>query len=153
MAAAKLLPNVSFVIAGDGPKRAEVEAATKISTNITFLGPVTHDGVLDLICQSRIAALPSICNETLSTFALEVFFQGKRCVVPALDSTSWLAYGDFPGHLAKAGDPADLARAIQEALGSKPVNATQRDLLQNKLGFNRFCSDLKSLLGSVEAEL
>lgn len=150
MQAAALLPETRFVIAGDGPERPEVEKVTRELKNITFLGPVSHDTVLDLICQSRIAVLPSICNETLSTFALEVFFQGKRCVVPALDSTSWLASGDFPGCLAKPGDPHDLARAIRETLENAPISGGQRDDLQRKLGFNRFCSDLKSLVQGMQ---
>lgn len=152
ISAIRLLPNVRFVVAGDGPERASIEKARDELANLTYLGPLSHEGVLDLICQSKIAALPSICNETLSTFALEVFFQGKRCVVPALDSTSWLASGDFPGMLAKAGDPADLARAIEEALKSPKVTAAQRELLQKKLGFKRFCADLKALWEGIKTE-
>lgn len=150
LAAAKSLPDVRFLIAGDGPMRPEVERAVLETQNLTFLGSVRHDEVRDLICQSRIAALPSICNETLSTFALEVFYQGKRCVVPALESTSWLASGDFLGHLAKAGDPVDLARAIREALRSPQVDHSRKMSLQNKLGFDRFCKDLRSLVRSME---
>ncbi|MEW6055151.1 MAG: glycosyltransferase family 4 protein [Bdellovibrionota bacterium] len=149
IATIRLLPNVRFLIVGDGPERPMVTAAVSELKNLTFLGAVSHETVLDLIGQSRIAVLPSICNETLSTFALEAFFQGKRCVVPALDSTSWLATGDFPGHLAKAGDPQDLARAVQEALGSQSIDSTQKGNLQNRLGFNRFCSDLSSLIEGI----
>ncbi len=152
ISAAKLLPNVHFVIAGDGPERFLVEREAALLKNLTYLGAVTHEEVLLLICKSKIAALPSICNETLSTFALEVFFQGKHCVVPALDSTSWLATGGFPGHLAKAGDPHDLARAIQEALSSPAIETSQKEELQKRLGFHRFCMELKALASEVTLE-
>ncbi|MGE4232967.1 MAG: glycosyltransferase family 4 protein [Bacteriovoracia bacterium] len=150
LAATELLPDIRFVVAGDGPERPEVEKRTQASKNITFLGPVSHDEVLDLIIQSKIAVLPSICNETLSTFALEVFFQGKHCVVPALDSTSWLASGDFPGVLSKPGDPKDLARVIRNTLALPPIDEKQKTNLQKKLGFERFCSDLVSLVSGMK---
>jgi glycosyltransferase involved in cell wall biosynthesis len=149
IAAIRLLPDVRFLIVGDGPERPLVEAAVREVRNLTFLGAMAHEQVLDLIGQSRIAVLPSICNETLSTFALEAFFEGKRCVVPALDSTSWLASGDFPGHLARAGDHNDLARAIREALGSPSIDSGQKRNLQTRLGFDRFCSELKALVGEL----
>ena len=141
-----LMPEIKFVIAGDGPERPAVEAAAASCANLDFVGPVSHERVLELIDQSRVAVLPSICNETLSTFALEAFFQGKRCVIPALDSTSWLASGDFPGHLAKAGNPYSLAKAIGVALSSPKITADQKKALQRKLSFERFCSDLKGLV-------
>lgn len=149
--AIRKLPQVRFVVAGDGPERPLVEKAARSLANLDFVGAVSHETVLDLIGQSRIAVLPSICNETLSTFALEAFFQGKRCVVPALDSTSWLASGDFPGHLAKAGDPSDLARVIGIALEAPRVSRGQRESLQAKLGFERFCGELLSLATDMGA--
>ncbi|MBI3558534.1 MAG: glycosyltransferase family 4 protein [Deltaproteobacteria bacterium] len=141
-----LMPEVKFVIAGDGPERPAVEAAAAKLANLDFVGPVTHERVLELIDDSRVAVLPSICNETLSTFALESFFQGKRCVIPALDSTSWLASGDFPGHLAKPGNPYSLAKAIGIALSSPRISLEQKLALRSKLSFERFCSDLKGLV-------
>ena len=141
-----LMPEVKFVIAGDGPERPAVEAAAVQYANLSYVGPVTHEHVLELIDQSRVAVLPSICNETLSTFALEAFFQGKRCVIPALDSTSWLASGDFPGHLAKPGNPYSLAKAIGLALSSPRISPEQTLELRRKLSFERFCSDLKGLV-------
>ncbi len=146
MEAAKIMPHIRFIIAGDGPEKQHVLNTAKEISNITFVGPVSHDEVLSLIHKSRIAVLPSICNEILSIFVLEVFYLGKRCVVPALDSTSWLASGDFPGHLATSGSPEDLARAIQEALDSPPISTTQKMALQNKLGMERFCEDLGKLI-------
>jgi glycosyltransferase involved in cell wall biosynthesis len=146
LAAIRMLPQHRFLVAGDGPERPVVEAAARELKNLEFLGAVSHERVLELIGQSRIAVLPSICNETLSTFALEAFFQGKRCVVPALDSTSWLASGDFPGHLAKARSPDDLARTIKVALESPQISREQRAKLQGKLGFDRFCAELSSLV-------
>jgi glycosyltransferase involved in cell wall biosynthesis len=149
LATIRLLPNVQFLVAGDGPERPKVEAAARDMKNLEFMGAVSHERVLDLISQSRIAVLPSICNEALSTFALEAFSQGKRCVVPALDSTSWLASGDFPGHLAKPSDPADLARSIETALESPRIDRQQMADLQKKLGFDRFCSELSALAGDM----
>lgn len=146
LAAIRLLPAVKFLLAGDGPERSKVELAASQLPNLEFVGAVEHERVLKLIAQSRVAVLPSICNETLSTFALEAFYQGKRCVVPALDSTSWLASGDFPGHLARAGDPQDLARSIEITLSRESVSIEHRTVLRRKLGFDRFCGDLKQLV-------
>lgn len=153
LSAIRMLPGVRFLVAGDGPERSMVESAARELKNLEFLGAVSHEKVLDLISQSRIAVLPSICNETLSTFALEAFFQGKRCVVPALDSTSWLATGDFPGHLARAGHPVDLAGTIEVALKSPKISLQQKLDLQRKLGFNRFCAELDALVKEMSGNI
>lgn len=144
--AIELLPQSTFVVAGDGPERPMVEAAAKTNANIKFVGAVTHEEVLDLIAAARIAVLPSICNETLSTFALEAFYQGRRCVVPALDSTSWLASSEFPGVLAKAGDSMALAESIRTALALGPIPEDDILRLRLKLGFHRFCKELNDLV-------
>lgn len=147
--AIRLLPEVAFGIIGGGPLEDEVKEAERSLPNLKYYGPHPHPTVLDFIKSARIGILPSICNEILPTFVLESFNHGKRCVVPDLDSTRWLASDEFPGHRAITHDPIDLARAIKSALNTTAVSPEQAARIQAKLGFERFCSELAETLNAL----
>lgn len=148
--AAELLSHLKFGIAGDGPDEPFVEAAAARLKNVSYLGSLTHSNVLKLIDSARLTVLPSICNEILGSFVLESYYQGKPCVVTDLESLAWLAKGNFPGVLAKAGDSRDLARAIEEGLRHKKIDEKNHEMLQQYLGFDRFCADLSKMAKSLE---
>src|SRR5262249_39661724 len=119
--AARRMPEVRFAIAGHGPEEKSVVRAVAELSNWKFLGTLSQEGVKNTISKSRTTILPSICNESLGLFALESFVQGRRCVVPDLDSTRWLAQGDFPGVLTNTSDIDSLRQAIGEAAAAPEV--------------------------------
>ena len=147
--AAVLLPKVKFAIVGDGPEAASVAAAANTRENLKYFPGKSHSEALALLGKSRIGVAPSICNDTVSLFALEVFYQGKHCVFSDMESMQWFAGGEFPGHLSRAGDAPDLARAIESALKVPPINSTLATTLREKLGMERFCAELHQMVNSL----
>lgn len=143
------LPDIRFAIVGDGPEEASVRLAAKRAPQLAYFPQRTHHEALALIAKSRIGVLPSICNEILSLFALEVFFQGKRCVVSDSDSMRWFEGGSFPGCLAKTGDAADLARAIRATLALPELSAAESARIRDQLGMRRFCGELRALVDEL----
>lgn len=57
LAAAAILPDVSFEIIGDGPLRPELETAAP--PNVSFVGALPHREVLDRIARARLLCLPA----------------------------------------------------------------------------------------------
>lgn len=147
--AARSLSDTRFAIIGGGPLEQEVGDAAAALPNLKYFGAHSHEQTLGFIACAKVGVLPSICNEILPTFVLEAFLQGKRCVVPDQESTRWLAQGDFPGHAAVTNDPIDLVRAIKAALRAPALTLAQTTALRERLGFDRFCVELKMLVSRV----
>jgi len=146
---ARLLPEMKFIIAGDGPERARVDEAVASLGNIKYIGQVGLERVMQTLAESQVAVLPSICNEILPTLVLEAYALGRRCVVPDSESTRWLAQGGFPGHLAKMGSPRDFAVAIQAALSAPGISEAQRSDLARMFSLKRFSDDLSKLVSAL----
>lgn len=145
-------PKLSFAIVGDGPLAADVEESKQKYSNLHYFSKRSHDEVIELIGQSRVGILPSICNEILSLFALEVFSQGKRCVVSDTESMRWFAQAGFPALLARTGDIADFSRVIAEAILLPAPEEAEFKLLRSKLGVQRYASELQAVIQIAEKE-
>lgn len=96
--AARQLPEIEFLIGGDGPLRRELEASASGLKNVYFLGWLTRQELIDVIDQCSLLLLPSKI-ETFGSVALEAM---ARCR-PALVSSNagihdWpeLSEGLFP---------------------------------------------------------
>ncbi len=152
IAAAKLLPGLRFAVAGSGPEEAAVQAARQRLPRFTYLGGRSHSDVPGLLDRTRVAVMPSVCNESLGAFALEAFCRGRRCVVPATESTRWMAEGAWPGIPSDPARPADLAKAIQRALAEPLIPDSEARLLRGRLGMDRFRQELGKVLGDVSAQ-
>lgn len=142
-------PALKFAIGGGGPWADRVKEATQELKNLYYLGSLTHAQVLGMIQNSKVSILPSICNEILPTFVLESFYLGKRCVVPDLDSTRWLAQGEYPGILSNPQNPMDLARGIDEALAMPPIEDKARQGLKLALSFGVFRDNLGNFVDKL----
>ena len=81
--AAKQLPQVEFVIAGDGPLRKDVEKAADKMHNVVYQGWLSRVEVMQQIDQSQLLLLPSIF-ETFGTVALEALAR-RRFVLASKD--------------------------------------------------------------------
>lgn len=117
--AASKMPERSFVVAGDGPLRGEVELAASKHGNLKYLGQVQNSQVRDLLLKSELAALPSLCNEILPTFAIEALTLGRRCLVAGMESLQWFARAPFRAALFSPGEVGDFIQRA-EALLEKP---------------------------------
>lgn len=78
--AARRHPDIRFTIAGDGPLRAEVEAAAATLANLDYLGWVPRNQLLDLMDSHDVLLLPSKV-ESFGTVALEGMARGRLVIV------------------------------------------------------------------------
>ncbi|HBO12709.1 MAG TPA: group 1 glycosyl transferase [Halieaceae bacterium] len=81
--AARQLPDVEFVIGGEGPLREALEAQAAGLANVRFTGWLDRSALIDLIDSSSLLLLPSRF-ETFGSIALEAMARGR----PALVSTA-----------------------------------------------------------------
>jgi glycosyltransferase involved in cell wall biosynthesis len=68
--AAMHLPHIRFIVAGDGPLRADVEAHAQTFPNLEYLGWLTRADVLSVLDSADLLVLPSTV-ESFGTVALE----------------------------------------------------------------------------------
>lgn len=79
---ARLIPDIPFSVAGDGPLRAEVEAAAAALPNLDYAGWVDREGLRDIIDASALLVLPSH-SETFGSVALEAMARARPALVSA----------------------------------------------------------------------
>ena len=111
--AASQLPQIEFIIGGDGPLRKDLQKTAKNHTNIRFTGWLNREELINLLDDSSLLLLPSKL-ETFGSVALEAMARGR----PALVSAN-AGIHDWP--LLKDGlftlqTGQDLASAIQELI-------------------------------------
>ncbi|GAB5413741.1 MAG: glycosyltransferase family 1 protein [Congregibacter sp.] len=112
--AARELPEIEFVIGGDGPLRTRLKGLAAGLRNVKFVGWLNRSALIDLIDRSDLLLLPS-AFETFGSVALEAMARGR----PALVSTTagihaWPALR--PG-LFSLDDPSTLADQLRELSG------------------------------------
>jgi glycosyltransferase involved in cell wall biosynthesis len=112
--AAVALPDMEFVIAGDGPLRGWVEEQAARLPNVTYIGWVKRPQIMPLIDSTDILVLPSTV-ESFGTIALEGMARARLVVVSSrCGILSWnlLKRGLFQ---FRDGEPlADALRRIRE---------------------------------------
>lgn len=108
--AARLLPDVRFLVAGDGPLRASLEAVAP--PNVMFLGWVTDTGAVYGRAQAVVLCSE---NEAMPLALIE----GALCGLPAVTTNAGSA-AEVVEHritgLVSGDSPAELAEAIRELL-------------------------------------
>ncbi|MEO1079156.1 MAG: glycosyltransferase [Pseudomonadota bacterium] len=80
LAAAKSLPEIEFVIAGDGPLKRRLEAEAAGCHNVRFTGWLPRCDLIDLIDSASLLLLPS-AFETFGSVALEAMARGRPALV------------------------------------------------------------------------
>jgi glycosyltransferase involved in cell wall biosynthesis len=122
-ALAALGPNAEYIIAGDGPQRATLEAqARTLGLSVTFLGQVDRDQLCHLYASSSIFVLPSM-QENFPMVLLEAMSAGCAIVTTL-----------HPGCAEVVGDaallvPAGDSQALQEAIGALLKDPQRADAL------------------------
>lgn len=78
--AAKILKDIQFTIAGDGPLKASIEKATETLPNVSLVGWVPRKNLIEVIDRHDALLLPSHF-ESFGTVALEGMARGKIVIV------------------------------------------------------------------------
>jgi len=112
LAAAALVPGATFVLAGDGPLRAELEQRARelgVASRCLFLGE--RADVPDLLAAADLFLLPSLW-EGLPLSVLEAMAAGRPVVATAIGGTDEAVTDGVTGLLVPPRDPAAIAAAI-----------------------------------------
>ena len=108
--AARALPELRFRIAGDGPQRAEIEAAAGPLANVDYLGWVDRHRILELLDAADLLVLPSKL-ESFGTVALEALARGRSALVSrGCGIRDWPEFADS---LYVMGEDEDVTAAIR----------------------------------------
>jgi glycosyltransferase involved in cell wall biosynthesis len=111
---ATALPDATLTIAGDGPKRRELERRAKRSnagSRIRFIGHVPHSSINEVYERSDIVVFPSTYPESTGRSALEAAMVG-RPVIAARSGGLVEVIGQERGVLVRPGDVEELAREM-----------------------------------------
>jgi glycosyltransferase involved in cell wall biosynthesis len=114
--AATKLPDVSFVVAGDGPERpvlAERARTLGVAGRVHFVGHRTD--IAGLLAGCDVFVLPSV-NEGLPLALLEAMAAGRPLIASAIPGVSEAVVHGQSGLLVPPGDSTALAAAIRRLL-------------------------------------
>jgi glycosyltransferase involved in cell wall biosynthesis len=122
--------NVFVDVVGEGPQRAELEAATRrygLANRVNFLGYLPPSGVRDTLVQSAVAVTPSTWDEPLGLVVLEAMACGVPVVATAVGGIPEMIVDGHNGLLVDPGDPAGLACAIRRVLTDRSLRLSLRE--------------------------
>jgi colanic acid biosynthesis glycosyl transferase WcaI len=144
-----------FVLAGDGPRAAEVRVAAASAPNVRFVGCLPNEDYFEAIQAADVCLVPLIANLTVPAVPGKVptiMASGKPFVasVPAGNDTRQLAVESGGGLAIDAGKVDQLVRAL-ELLYNDPI-------LRQKMGsegwsFARQHLSVEQAVGRFESEL
>jgi glycosyltransferase involved in cell wall biosynthesis len=144
LAAARLLPKVQFLIAGDGPIRKELEFAAP--ENVTFAGWLDRAQLSACYKNARLAVVPSRCMESFGLVVIDAMSNGLPVVASRIGGPSEIVEEKLTGflfdpgnsvHLAKKIDnlwtDPDLCRRMGQAGREKTIREYSEDVYYNRL--------------------
>lgn len=144
----KELPNVKFVIAGDGPLKKDVIKAVTNQSNIKYFEKLSSPEVKEWILKSKLGILPSICNEILPTFVMECNVLGRKCLVPELDSTKWFGSSPWNARTMNTFDLNAMKASILDEI-KHFQNSSMNNQLSKLLSSQYYSEQLKSVVDKL----
>lgn len=150
--AARLLPQVDFVICGAGPLRSALETEATGIGNIRFLGWLDRAALVQVIDSSSLLLLPS-AFETFGSIALEAMARGRPALVSAATGIhSWPELR--PGLIAMT-NTQEIGNQLEALLALSPEHWREKShcARQAALALNQRTVDhWVALLGQYAAE-
>ena len=114
------VPGARLAIVGDGPARAELEAAAP--AGVTFLGELRGDGLAQVYASSDVFCFPST-TDTFGQVILEAFASGLPVVAAAAGGARELVVHERTGLVVPPGDPGAFAAALEELVSDRALLA------------------------------
>jgi glycosyltransferase involved in cell wall biosynthesis len=110
IAAARLLPQLKFLIAGDGPIRKELEGIAP--ENVTFVGWLNKIQLSDFYSKARLAVVPSRWLEPFGLVVTDAMSNGLPVVASRIGGPSEIVEEEVTGLLFQPGNSVELAEKI-----------------------------------------
>jgi glycosyltransferase involved in cell wall biosynthesis len=124
IAAFKDLP-YTLTIAGDGPLREYVEAASKTHANIQYQGKKDKAEIFELMRSASALIFPSIWFEGMPMTILEAFSTGTAVIAGRLGTMESLIGNEENGILYTPGDVRALKKAVASWVSNSPAQRLQ----------------------------
>jgi glycosyltransferase involved in cell wall biosynthesis len=121
---ARTLPEVRFVIAGDGPDQGVLARQAEGLGNVEFTGFVDEQRVRALLRGSLAVVVPSEWPEPFGMVVLEAWREGRAVIVTNRGALPEIVDHGRTGITIEAGDVAAAASAISE-LKADPAKAAR----------------------------
>jgi glycosyltransferase involved in cell wall biosynthesis len=102
------LPDISLVVAGDGPM-----AGTEWPQGVSWIGRQPREKILDLMRNARVLIFPSIWYECAPMTIIEAFACGLPVIASELGSVAEIVEDGRTGLLFRPGDAKDLAQKVR----------------------------------------
>ena len=127
---AQALPGTQIKVAGDGPERASLEARLTMLgiKNVTMLGRLSGDDLIQAYKNARIVLFPSLTLDTFGLSVLEAMASNKPVVATRLGGVLDLISDNENGILYQPDQPEQAVAGIKKLLGD--------DVLARTLGRN-----------------
>ncbi len=139
---AKLLPDVNFVVCGNGPDHEVL----KNIPNIALKGFVTGNELIGLMANAKLLIAPSVCYENNPLSILESLSMGVPVVTMNYGGMAELIEDGKTGALASAPSPDSLAQAIKKCLDNedfyKTIKENCRSISNNIMDVKEYCNIL-----------
>lgn len=150
--ASRRLARVRFSFAGEGPMRALVEKEAKETPRVRWLGALSREDALRELPKTRMAAMPSLCDESFGQSAIEAFLSAKACLLPERESLAWMKDGQHSPIWFQSGDAISLADAIQNELRNPTRYKDlfpRSEALRAKYSPSRYAEDLGRIWNTI----
>lgn len=151
VAAARILPEVTFAVVGEGPLEQEFRDSIKDSPNVRFYGKMERPEALAVMRSAKVACVPSVCHESFSLVAAEALSLGLHLVVP--DTQSFLHYGEQPVNAITAivTNPESLAYSITTALEQPGRSPDETAAIRERFSIEGFQKRLGQIVDEITA--
>jgi glycosyltransferase involved in cell wall biosynthesis len=116
---ARCRPDAAFLMVGDGPERAPVEAATReVGDRVLFLGRVPHDRIPDLVGSLDVGVMPESNFYGSPLKVIEWMASGVPVVAPRYGPLEEVIDDGVDGLLFTPGDVDHLTSQIERLIDS-----------------------------------
>jgi len=137
--AARLLPQLKFFIAGDGPLKKELEDIAP--ENVTFTGWLNQAQLSDLYREARLAVVSSTWLEPFGLAITEAMSYGLPVVASKIAGPAEIVEEGITGLLFQPGNSADLAEKIN-SLWTKPELCKQMGQAGREKAIQEYSEDI-----------
>jgi colanic acid/amylovoran biosynthesis glycosyltransferase len=154
-------PNVVLIIAGDGPKRWDLEVIMNelgLENNVHLAGWVKHSTSLKLIEQAKALIVPSVVDndgdrDGIPNVILEAFSVGTPVIASSLPGISEAVSDERTGLLVEPANTEQLAVAIERLLSNDTLAVylinNARAVVKENFDIEKNCQKLAQLFEKV----
>jgi glycosyltransferase involved in cell wall biosynthesis len=149
--AAQQLPQIKFVIAGDGKDKEKYFTLVKKMNNVEFVGIVKGNKKIDLIKNSQFVIVPSEWWETFGIVVLEANSLGKIVLTSGLGGLSELIENGVNGFTFTPGDYLNLKAKIELIVDELKSNSHSKECINKMSMFSSeiFIKQMHQLYKSI----